>query len=405
MAIPTITATKPPPIKAPADIFKKSPADLLAGFKTGISTGAFDLPTTTDTPARLTAPDTSGIQQTAISKTAAPSNRLTPPGAPTDPTGDTAFDLERQKIDAQAQKDKQAQLAAIERQLGAQGIGDSGIINAAKRGASADILGRAAGARTDVTIEELQQREATKEAALNRALITSEGRLTRQSGEDIARQATDVQREGIESSERVGTLGILTTAQTAADRLGLDATQINNQNQQFYVEQANMVNLAQQGFSIDQMRVELLNKQVNNELATDMASLAQARVLADKGFDLQAIELELKAQGLEDADARFYAGLTADENLMIQETELQIRKMVIGDIVASLEPGTPEYNTFIQEFANSFNPPILIPPLPTQTTSGALTGAAETGAQQATGAAASTLNPLDSFVNFLGGLF
>lgn len=296
-----------------------------------------------------------------------------------DASGNTAFDLQRQQVNAQAERDRKSRLEAVNRQLASQGISDSGIALAQNRLANADVSSQAAGERGNINIAELGARENLDESERGRRFTALESKLGRDSNEklgfaslkttergqditrDISREGDLTTRRGQDITKGIATqsdvtdrLRIDTDAKIATDRLGLDSARLTSENKRFYAELGQTYDLAQQGYTLEQSAQALTEKGINNDLALGMAGLSQAKYLAEKGFDIEAIKSQLVQQGMSDENARFYAGLSQDKELMQQEADLQVEKLFIGEAVANLNPDDPNFINKLNVLAELF---------------------------------------------------
>lgn len=207
------------------------------------------------------------------------------------------YDLQRQRITADAAAAEAAKKAAVERQLTNKGIGDSGILLGQTRRAEQDVRVGAARERGQVDINEGLSEESRREAALNRAL------QEKQFG-----QADETTRRGQDISKDLG------QGSLALQERGVNLSEKS---------QADSLELAKQGLNLDQTRVYLQEKGMSQQDAQYYAGLSQANALAQRGLDQNAVQIELQKQGMTQQDAQYYAGLRQQETQFGQSLQEQ----------------------------------------------------------------------------------
>lgn len=194
------------------------------------------------------------------------------------------YDLQRERIDAQARLQEEAKKKAVERQLSNKGIADSGIALGQTRRVEQDVRLGAAAEKNQVNINEGLAEESKREAALNRALQEKQFSQS----DETARRGQDISKElglgGLKLQER----GVTLSEKSQADSL----------------------ELAKQGLGMDQARLALQERGMNQQDAQYYAGLGQAKYLAERGLSLEEIRTQLQEKGMSQQDAQYYAGLT-----------------------------------------------------------------------------------------------
>ena len=209
---------------------------------------------------------------------------------------------------------------AIDRQLGAQGLG-GGIERGEKRTARADI-GREFGSRMSaITQAELLADERAAEAEKGREWATGE----RESSQDFISTENALGRDQADRLEE--------------GRLGLG-----------------YAGLMESGRVAD-MANELQRYGIDESTAYNYAALDQAKMLADRGMGFQQAALDLQAAGMTQQQSQFYASMAHSEKMFGKSMYADVFKAGLVSFFETVDVESPEYQNFINEMGAMFDIP------------------------------------------------
>lgn len=219
----------------------------------------------------------------------------------TDPATKDPYELQRQRVDSQLNRQLDAKKKAIETQLAGKGISDSGIAMGAQRNAEVDARFGAATEKNQINANEASNEDAKKESAISRALQ-----------EKLANQSNETAIRGQDISKDLGQQGLNLQAR------GADLAEKS---------QADSLGLAKSGLGIQQAQLKLQEQGMSQNDAQYYAGLGQSKYLAEKGLTLQEQAQELQKQGMSQQDAQFYAGLNQQGTLENRKIDLTAEQM------------------------------------------------------------------------------
>lgn len=163
------------------------------------------------------------------------------------------FDIRRERVAADAAEEEKRRMAAIERQLAASGIDDSGVLQGQQRTEAANIRNAAGRAMQDVDIAEDQNRLAERGMSLQEKSQADSVRLA-ESGLDLQASAQELQRQGMNQQDAQYYAGLGQArylAQQGLDQgaiaLRLQEQGMSQQDAQFYAG----LNLQREGITQD----------------------------------------------------------------------------------------------------------------------------------------------------------